>query len=134
PSSGPAWTTWERALLASARQVQKASTYKDQIYAEVPYDNVNMIALAMIAAHSTDPKVFNPFIRKVTEGTTIVHTFAEGKAALGAGKTMDYVGVEGQIHFERYQNSAGVWASLEPITNKPLAVLTPAQVSAAEGR
>ena len=69
-----------------------------------------------------------------TKSFTIVHTFAEGKAALGAGKTIDYVGVEGQIHFDRYQNSAGVWASLEPITNKPLAVLTPAQVSAAEGR
>lgn len=134
PSVGPAWQTWNQSLLASASQVKQAATYADQIYAEVPYDNVNMIALAMIAAHSVVPSVFNPFIRKITEGSTIVHTFAEGKAALEAGKTINYVGVEGSIHFDQFQNSAGVWAALNPITNKPVAVLTPQQVSAAEGR
>ena len=88
----------------------------------------------MLAAKSIVPSVFNPYIRKITEGSTIVHTFAEGKAALAADKTIDDVGVEGQVHFDRYQNSAGVWAALNPITNAPAAVLTPAQVSAAEGR
>jgi branched-chain amino acid transport system substrate-binding protein len=134
PSAGPAWQVWNRALLASASQVQKAATYANQIYAEVPYDNVNMVALAMLAAKSTTPSVFNPYIRKITEGSTIVHTFAQGKAALAAGKTIDYVGVEGPVHFDRYQNSAGVWAALNPITNGTDAVLTPAQVSTAEGR
>jgi ABC-type branched-subunit amino acid transport system substrate-binding protein len=134
PSAGPAWQVWDRALLASASQVQKAATYANQIYAEVPYDNVNMVALAMLAAKSTTPSVFNPYIRKITEGSTIVHTFAQGKAALAAGKTIDYVGVEGPVHFDRYQNSAGVWAALNPITNGTDAVLTPAQVSTAEGR
>jgi branched-chain amino acid transport system substrate-binding protein len=133
PSSGQAWQVWDRALLASTSQVQKASTYNNQIYAEVPYDNVNMIALAMLAAKSTTPSVYNPFIRKITEGSTVVHTFAEGKTALAAGKTIDYVGVEGPVHFDKYQNSAGVWAGLSPITNAPVAVLTPAQVSVAEG-
>lgn len=134
PSSGQAWETWNSSLLASAAQVQKAASYANQIYAEIPYDNVNMIALAMLAAKSTDPSVFNPYIRKITEGTTIVHTFAEGKAALAAGKTIDYVGVEGQVHFDRYQNSAGVWAALNPVTNNVVSVLAPAQVTAAEGR
>jgi branched-chain amino acid transport system substrate-binding protein len=134
PSSGPAWKTWNASLLASADKVQKAASYANQIYAEVPYDNVNMIALAMLAAKSTTPSVFNPYIRKITEGSTVVHTFAEGKAALADGKTIDYVGVEGQIHFDRYQNSAGVWAALNPITNAAVATLTPAQVSMAEGR
>ncbi len=134
PSSGPAWVAWNAALLASASQVKKAQSYANQIYAEVPYDNVNMIALAMLAAKSTDPAVFNPFIRKITEGSTVVHTFAEGKAALASGKTINYVGVEGQVHFDKYQNSAGVWAALDPISNGPVAVLTPADVSAAEGR
>jgi branched-chain amino acid transport system substrate-binding protein len=134
PSSGPAWQVYNQSLLASASQVQHASTYANQIYAEVPYDNVNMLALAMLAAKSTTPSVYNPFIRKITEGTTVVHTFAQGKAALAAGKTIDYVGVEGQVHFDKYQNSAGVWAALNPITNAPAAVLTPAEVSAAEGR
>lgn len=134
PSSGPAWQVWDKSLLASASQVKQASTYADQIYAEVPYDNVNMLALAMLAAKSTTPSVYNPYIRKITEGTTVVHTFAQGKAALAAGKTIDYVGVEGQVHFDKYQNSAGVWAALNPITNAPAAVLTPAEVSAAEGR
>jgi ABC-type branched-subunit amino acid transport system substrate-binding protein len=134
PSSGPAWGTWNTALLASASQVKDAASYADQIYAEVPYDNVNMVALAMLAANSTDPAVYNPYIRKITEGTTVVHTFAEGKAALAAGQTINYVGVEGQINFDQYQNSAGVWAALSPVTNKPVAILTPAQVTSAEGR
>jgi branched-chain amino acid transport system substrate-binding protein len=135
PSAGYAWRVFDNALLSAAKagQVKTPSAYASSIYSEDPYDNVNMIALAMIAAHSTKPTVFNPYIRKVTEGSTVVHSFAQGKAALAAGKTIDYVGVEGQIHFDQYQNSAGEWGVFQPLTNKLLQVLPASLVSAAEG-
>ena len=93
-----------------------------------------MIALAMLAAHSTKPTVYNPYIQKVTTGTTVVHTFAQGKAALQAGKTINYVGVEGQIHFDKYHNSAGVWGVFQPLTNKLITTIPASLVSGAEGR
>jgi len=135
PSSGYAWSVFNNALLGAAKagQVKTPSAYASSIYSEDPYDNVNMIALAMIAAHSTKPTVFNPYIKKVTEGSTVVHTFAQGEAALKAGKTIDYVGVEGQIHFDKYQNSAGEWGVFQPVTNKQLQVLPASLVTAAEG-
>jgi len=136
PSSGYAWQVFNQALYkaAHAGQVKTPSAYASSIYSEDPYDNVNMIALAMIAAKSTTPSVFNPFIETITTGSTVVHTFAQGKAALAAGKTIDYVGVEGQIHFDKYHNSAGVWGVFQPLTNKLLKVIPANLVSASEGR
>jgi branched-chain amino acid transport system substrate-binding protein len=138
PSKGQAWKTWDKALLASGSQVKKAAQYANQIYAEIPYDNVNLLALAMVAAHSTDPKVFNSYIPKVADGganAVVVHTFAQGKKALTAGKHISYVGVTGSVHFDKYHNSAGVWADLEPDNNnKVVGILTPQEIAAAEGQ
>jgi len=36
-----------------------------------------------------------------------VHTYAEGLAALKAGKKIDYVGATGVIAFNQYHNSGG---------------------------
>jgi branched-chain amino acid transport system substrate-binding protein len=136
PSSGYAWTVFNKALYAAAKagQVKTPSAYASSIYSEDPYDNVNMMALAMLEAHSTKPIVYNPYIQKVTTGTTVVHTFAQGKAAIEAHKTIDYVGVEGQIHFDKYHNSAGEWGVFQPLTNKLLKILPASYVTAAEGR
>jgi len=136
PSAGYAWEVFNRALYAAAKahQVKTPAAYASSIYSEDPYDNVNMMALAMLEAHSTKPTAYNPYILKVTTGTTVVHTFAQGKAALAAGKTIDYVGVEGQIHFDKYHNSAGEWGVFQPLTNKLLRVIPASWVTAAEGR
>ena len=134
PSSGPAWEAWNSALQASASQVKDPKAYADSIYAEDPYDNVIMIALAMIAANSTDPASFNPYIGKITQGSTVVHTFAEGKAALQAGKSIDFVGVEGQINFDKYHNSTGLWGVFSPVDGKLLGTVTAQQVAQATAR
>jgi branched-chain amino acid transport system substrate-binding protein len=134
PSTGLAWQTWKKALDEIASQVRNASSDANEIYSEIPYDNVNTLALAMLAAKSTEPTKFNSFIPKVTQGTTVVHTFAEGKAALAAGKTIDYVGIQGQVTFDQYHNSQGQWGAFHPIKNKLAAVLTAAEVAKAEGR
>lgn len=72
------------------------------------YDGVITVALAMNAAHSTDPSAFNKFIPQVANpgpGKTVVYTYAQGVAALKAGKKIQYYGASGLINFNRYHNS-----------------------------
>ncbi len=133
PSVGPAYTTWIQGLKAIESQVRDANQDGQQYYSEAPYDNVNELALAIQASHSTSPSVINSWIPKITQGSTVVHTFAEGKAALVAGKTIDYVGVTGQVRFNQYHNSAGVWAAQQPLTNKVVSLLSAADVQKAVG-
>ena len=133
PQSGPAFAAWKTALLASGKLIKNPASDETAIYAELPYDHTTMIALAMLAAHSTSPVTFNPFIAKITQGGTVVHTFAQGKAALAAGKTIDYVGVTGQVSFDRYHNTAGVWAAENPVTNLPVKLISAQDIAVAEG-
>jgi branched-chain amino acid transport system substrate-binding protein len=131
--SGPAFGVWKSALLASGKLIKNPASDETAIYAELPYDHATMIALAMLAAHSTSPATFNPFIGKITQGTAVVHTFSQGKAALAAGKTIDYVGVTGQVSFDKYHNSAGVWAAENPVTNLPDKLVSAHDIATAEG-
>jgi len=131
--SGLAWQTWKSALFAAGSLVKDPASDETAIYAELPYDHTTMLALAMLAAHSTSPVTFNPYIEKITQGRTVVHTFAQGKAALAAGKTIDYVGVTGQVSFDKYHNSAGLWAAENPVTNLPEKLVSARDVTAAEG-
>jgi branched-chain amino acid transport system substrate-binding protein len=131
--SGVAWDTWKTALLASGSLVKNPADDETATYAELPYDHTTMMALAMLAAHSTDPVTFNPYIEKITQGTTVVHTFAEGEAALAAGKTIDYVGVTGQVSFDKYHNSGGLWAAENPVTNLPESLISAKDIAASEG-
>ena len=62
------------------------------------------MALAMLAAKSTSPGVFNKDVMTVTDpgpGKTVVTSFAAGKAALAAGKQVQYVGAGGPIVFNQ---------------------------------
>ena len=74
------------------------------------YDGDIVMALAMKAARSTKGSVWNSFISAVTTAgpnKVIVHTYAQGVAALNKKKSIDYVGTGGQIHFNEFHNSAG---------------------------
>lgn len=135
PSGGPAWNVYHKALLAAAKagEVKTVSIYARTIYAEGPYDDVIMEALAMVAAHSTNPVKYNPYVLKDTKGKVIVHSFAQGKKALLAGKSIDYVGVLRQITFDKYHNFAGVWGAFQPVTGKLLHKITPKILAKAEG-
>lgn len=133
PSAGIAYRQYKSALLASSAQIPSVSSYFNEIYSEDNYDGVIMMALAMIAAHSTDPATFNAYIEKITTGTTVVHTYAQGRAALMAGKTIDYQGVEGQIQFDQFHNSAGIWAGIDPVNGATLRVMPSVDVTKALG-
>lgn len=74
------------------------------------YDGDITMALAMVAANSTSGPVWNKFITTVTTpgaSKVVVHTYADGLAALKAKKQIDYVGTGGQIRFNKFHNSAG---------------------------
>jgi branched-chain amino acid transport system substrate-binding protein len=75
------------------------------------WDAVNITALAMLECHSTTPTKFNGCIAKIgstpVRGAVVVHDYAQGKAALAAGKHIAYVGGNGPVVFNRYHNSSG---------------------------
>ncbi len=106
--TGPAYDLYKSSLLAQT-QVRNASQYVGQPYAISDFDAVTITALAMVMAKSTDPSTYNQDITKVTaasSGATVVTSYADGLAALKAGKTIQYVGASGPLIFDQY-HSAG---------------------------
>jgi branched-chain amino acid transport system substrate-binding protein len=135
PPSGPAWQAYNRSLLASGSQVPKPSQWSSDPYSMTYYDAVNVMALAMIAAKSTSPAVFNRYAMKVTEpgaGKTVVDTFAAGKAALQAGQQIQYVGAGGPIVFNRWHNSTGAFEAAKSVKGNLVLVgsVSAAQIAA----
>lgn len=97
------------------------------------YDGVISFALAMDMAHSTSPGSYVSDIHKVTtggHGVKIVHTYAQGVAALKSGKKIDYVGAAGAMNFNKYNTSARPYAVYKYSQSKqglvPTSVLPPA--------
>lgn len=69
----------------------------------INYDGTILLALAMNAAHSTNPAVYVKYIRQVSGLTgTKVTNYAQGVAALKAGKKIYYDGAEGVYNFNQY--------------------------------
>jgi ABC-type branched-subunit amino acid transport system substrate-binding protein len=125
PPSGTAWQAYNTSLLASAAQVPKPAQWSSDPYSMTYYDGVNVMALAMLAAKSTSPAVFDRYIMNVTEpgaGKTVVYTFAAGKAALRAGKQIQYVGAGGPIVFNQWHNSTGAFEAAKYVNGKVVLV------------
>jgi ABC-type branched-subunit amino acid transport system substrate-binding protein len=109
-TTGEAYDTWSQYLKASSAKVPDYKQWTDDPYAQANYDGLIAFALAMVAAKTTDNSVWNSYVFKVTTpspGAVVVHTFEEGLTALNAGKTIDYVGVTGQMGFSKWHNSGG---------------------------
>ena len=95
-----------------------------------PYDDVIIMALAMTAAHSTKPSVYNNFIINVTkprQGAVVVHTYAEGVAALKSGKQIQYIGASGAFPFNAHHSSPGIYADVLPSNGDQLVGTIPTQ-------
>ena len=109
-ASGPAWQAYNKALLATPGVTKPASQWSADGYSMVDYDGLTIMALAATAAKSTNPAVFNAYIPAVTtasSGAVPVYSYADGVAALKAGKKIDYVGATGAILWDKWHNSAG---------------------------
>lgn len=133
----PAVTAYQQAVTAvKAKEPKPWNSYLSNPFSITYWDGVMVVALAMNAAHSTSPKVFNKFIPQVANpgpGKKIVYTYAQGVAALKAGKKIEYYGATGLIDFNQYHNSFGNQeavasnGSSRPI---PLATITARQIEA----
>jgi branched-chain amino acid transport system substrate-binding protein len=112
PSKPTAATrAYQQAVTAvKAKEPSPWASYLSNPFGLTYYDGVIVVALAMNAAHSTDPAVFNKFIPQVANpgpGKTVVYTYPQGVAALKAGKKIQYYGATGLIDFNLYHNSFG---------------------------
>ncbi|HWD85312.1 MAG TPA: ABC transporter substrate-binding protein [Solirubrobacteraceae bacterium] len=136
PPTAPAYQVYSSALKASAKQVPQPAQWDADLYSVADYDSVVLAALAMDAAHSTKPSVYDSYITKVTapaSGATIVHTYAQGKTALAAGKHIQYVGATGPVIFNQWHNAGNQFA-IERYANgtwKVTSVLSAAETNAA---
>jgi ABC-type branched-subunit amino acid transport system substrate-binding protein len=107
PPSGAGWRLYNKNLRASA-SVPKPAQWSTDSYTMTAYDGVIVMALAATAAKSTSPAVWNASITAVTSpDAMVVHSYADGVAALHAGKKIDYVGAAGPIAFNQWHNSTG---------------------------
>jgi ABC-type branched-subunit amino acid transport system substrate-binding protein len=111
-SAGPAFAAFQLGMNAiKANPFQK----KNPIVAAT-YDGVIAFALAMDMASSIAPSAYVQDIAKVanpSSGATVVHTYAQGVAALKSGKAIQYVGASGLMAFDSYNTA-----------NRPYAVWT----------
>lgn len=137
PETSTAYKAFLEELHAS-KQVTEQKEWESDLYSVADYDSVVIMGLAMDAAHSTSPSVYNNYVTKVTSpspGATVVHTYAEGKEALAKGKTIQYVGAVGPVAFNQWHNAGNEFA-IERYSNgkwKASSVLTAAEIKAAEG-
>jgi branched-chain amino acid transport system substrate-binding protein len=137
PKPSPATTAYAAGLKAEASKVPAPETqWVTNPHSGAGYDGVIVQALAMDAAHSTAPKVYNKFINAVSSkgaGKSVVYTYAEGKTLLAKGKKIQYIGVTGPLLFNRYHNAFGNQAA-ETITLgdqiKVIRVITQQQIQA----
>jgi ABC-type branched-subunit amino acid transport system substrate-binding protein len=115
-TSGPAYQAFSAALLAEQGKVPGA-TGNFTTYLSAPggvhlYDGINLAALAMLMSHSTSPSVYAPDMIKIgngVPGATVVYSFAQGAAALKAGKSIRYEGPGGPTSFDGYHDSTGIF-------------------------
>jgi hypothetical protein len=135
PTTGPAYSQWRKELAAVEKQVsQPVSQWESDSYAMAAWDSINLMALAALEAKNTSPSVFNPYVVKVASpspGAVIVHSFAEGKQALAAGKKIRYVGAVGEITFDQWRNSPGEFEIVKSDGQTPIVTYTAQQVAAA---
>ncbi len=98
PDEGPAWDYYKPVASASA-QAEVIGDVSNS-YAIQYYDLLISTALAIEAAGSTEAKAWTEAMFKVTGGEgEVVHSYAEGIAAIRAGKDINYEGVTGSMNY-----------------------------------
>jgi branched-chain amino acid transport system substrate-binding protein len=116
-TSGPAFQAFSQALLAVKGKVAGAQTGDFSTYFTAPgavhlYDGINLAALAMVAAHSTDTAKWKPWLATIgngVPGAVVVNSFAQGVAELKAGKKIRYIGPGGPTSFDAFHDSVGLF-------------------------
>jgi len=114
-TSGPAYSPFQAAIMSEQGKVGSTgdfSTYLTAPGAVHLYDGINLAALAMVEAKSTVPSVYAPYILTIGDGTSgaeVVYSYAQGIAALKAGKAIRYEGPGGPTSFDSFHDSTGIF-------------------------
>ena len=114
-TSGPSYTPFYNAIMAEKGKVGSSGNFATYLTAPGAvhlYDGINLAALAMVEAKSTVPSVYAPYIAKIGDGApgaVVVYSFAQGIAALKAGKAIRYEGPGGPTNFDSYNDSTGIF-------------------------
>ncbi len=116
-TSGPEFTPFYDAMQAVKNQVKSLDSGSLATLLSGPgavhlFDGMNLAALAMIMAKSTNPSVYKNDILKIgdgVKGAVVVHSFAQGKAELAKGKAIRYIGPGGPTSFDSYHDSPGIF-------------------------
>ncbi len=112
-SDASKWLTGMAAPAAYAQAYNEfLKAYQGQWHTNKPlpaspamYDAVIMAALAMTAAHTTNPHVWVNYITKISNPPGIpVYTYAQGVKLLKEGKKINYQGASGPEDFNKYHN------------------------------
>lgn len=132
-SQGAGYATFQKYFT----QVNPGKTAN--VYNAMNYDGVMIEAIAMNMAKSTNPKVYNSFIPKVTNNHSGVEvtTYPQAVAAIKAGKAFYYNGASGPMSFNTYHwvtgpfnvghlTSSGKWVPTALISAKTVAQYEPA--------
>lgn len=107
-SPNPATKIQTKNLIANKSKIPNAMSYLGNPFFLGGYGGFILSALAMTAAHSTNPAVYNGYIEKVAnpgQGKTIVYSYAEGVKLLNEGKQIRYIGPAGPYKFDKWHNS-----------------------------
>lgn len=139
-NSGPGWSVYDAALksLKGIAGLSNPGQYFNDSYSQTFYDAVTDLALAMIASKSSDPSVLNNWIPRLTAphpGAVVVHTYAAGRAALLAGKSIQYIGVSGAQRYNRYHNNLLPYVGVKILRNgqvSDFATVTQAEIAAVD--
>jgi branched-chain amino acid transport system substrate-binding protein len=108
-TSGPAYTTYKNAILASKSEIKNYQDYLTHPQSLHFYDAVTLAALAMVKSHSTTASVYRGDIKPIANGVpgaTVVTSYARGVKLLKEGKNIRYVGPGGPTNFNQYNNSS----------------------------
>jgi branched-chain amino acid transport system substrate-binding protein len=134
--TSPQFSTYDAAVKGTPAGAHEAQQIVATQAIGTIYDGIMVMSLAMEAAHSTKPTVYNAYMTKVTthrSGAVQVSSFAQGVKELKAGHQIYYVGVTGPIGFNQYHNSSGEFASFAFTASgavRTLTVFPPSQVAA----
>jgi branched-chain amino acid transport system substrate-binding protein len=109
PPQGQAYLVFKAGLLSDGKQIPHPSQWAVDPYTMTDYDGATIMALAMLKAHSIQPQAYNSAVMDITQpgpGKTLVYSFAEGKAALAKGQSIQYIGAGGVIGFNQWHNNS----------------------------
>lgn len=130
-AAAPSTPAWARYTQVYQRVWQTAQPLP---MSQNAYDAIVIACLAMTMARSTSPTVWVHDVTTVANGPgTAVYTYAQGVAALKAGKRINYQGASGSDDFDPYHNVQAAWEVVQWDASgtalQPLARISTAQIA-----